>query len=88
MDFSVIIPAYNVSDIVGRAIRSAAAQTFPPLEILVIDDCSTDNTVEVVRALGREIPSLRVLSTPANGGPVGCAQRRFARGEGGLDRLA
>jgi succinoglycan biosynthesis protein ExoO len=69
MDFSVIIPAYNVSGIIGRAIRSAAAQTFPPLEILVIDDCSTDNTVEVVRALGREIPSLRLLSTPANGGP-------------------
>jgi succinoglycan biosynthesis protein ExoO len=69
MDFSVIIPAYNVSGIVGRAIRSAAAQTFPPLEIIVIDDCSTDNTVEVVRALGREIPSLRLLSTPTNGGP-------------------
>src|SRR5277367_5852284 len=69
MDFSVVIPAYNVSGIIGRAVRSAAAQTFPPLEILVIDDCSTDNTVEVVRALGREIPSLRLLSTPANGGP-------------------
>ena len=69
MDFSVIIPAYNVSGIIERAIRSAAAQTFPPLEILVIDDCSTDNTVEVVEALGREIPSLRLLSTPVNGGP-------------------
>ena len=69
MDFSVIIPAYNVSGIIGRAIRSAAAQTVPPLEILVIDDCSTDNTVEVVRTLGREIPSLRLLSTRANGGP-------------------
>jgi succinoglycan biosynthesis protein ExoO len=69
MDFSVIIPAFNVSGIIGRAIRSAAAQTFPPLEILVIDDCSTDNTVEAVQALGREIPTLRLLSTPANGGP-------------------
>ena len=69
MDFSVIIPAYNVSSMIGRAIRSAAAQTLPPFEILVIDDCSTDHTVELVRALGREIPSLRLLSTPANGGP-------------------
>ena len=69
MDFSVIIPAYNVSGIVGRAIRSAAAQTFPPLEILVIDDCSSDDTAEVVMALREEIPSLRLLSTPANGGP-------------------
>ena len=69
MDFSVIIPAYNVSSIIGRAIRSASVQTFPPLEILVIDDCSTDDTVEVVRALAREIPSLRLVSTQANGGP-------------------
>ena len=59
MDFSVIIPAYNVSAIIGRAIRSAAAQTLPPLEILVIDDCSTDDTVQVVEALAWEIPSLR-----------------------------
>jgi succinoglycan biosynthesis protein ExoO len=70
MDFSVIIPAYNVSDIIGRAIRSAAAQTFAPLEILIIDDCSTDKTVEVVKALGRDIPALRLLSTPANSGPA------------------
>lgn len=70
MDFSVIIPAYNVSGIIGRAIRSAAAQTLPPLEILVIDDCSTDDTVEVARALAREIPALRVLSTSVNGGPA------------------
>jgi succinoglycan biosynthesis protein ExoO len=69
MSFSVIIPAYNVSGTVERAIRSAVAQTLPPLEILVIDDCSTDNTVEVVQALGREIPSLRLYSTPVNGGP-------------------
>jgi succinoglycan biosynthesis protein ExoO len=69
VEFSVIIPAYNVSGIIGRAIRSASAQTFSPLEILVINDCSTDDTVEVVRALGREIPSIRLLSTPANGGP-------------------
>ena len=69
MDFSVLIPAYNVSGIIERAIRSAAAQTFPPREILVIDDCSTDNTVEVMKALARDIPSLRLLSTPANSGP-------------------
>lgn len=69
MNFSVIIPAFNVSGIVERAIRSAVAQTLPPFEILVIDDCSTDHTVDVVRALAKEIPSVRCLSTPANAGP-------------------
>jgi succinoglycan biosynthesis protein ExoO len=83
MDFSVIVPAYNVSGIVGRAVRSAAAQTFPPLEILVIDDCSTDNTVEVVKALGREIPSLRLLSTPANSGPSAARNVGLRAAKGG-----
>ena len=69
MDFSVLMPAFNVSGIIGRAIRSAAAQTLPPLEILVIDDCSTDNTVEVVKTLAQDIPSIRLLSTSANSGP-------------------
>ena len=70
MNFSVTIPAYNISGIIGRELRSAAAQTLQPLEILVIDDCSPDNTVEVVKALARYIPSIRLLSTSANGGPL------------------
>jgi succinoglycan biosynthesis protein ExoO len=86
MGFSVIIPAYNVSGIVERAIRSAAAQTLPPLEILVIDDCSTDKTVAVVKALGREIPSLRLLSTPANSGPA--AARNVGLREAKADWIA
>jgi glycosyltransferase involved in cell wall biosynthesis len=45
MDFSVIIPTYNVSGIVGRAIRSAAMQTFLQLEILVIDDSARPTTL-------------------------------------------
>ena len=69
MSFSVIIPAYNASLTIERAIRSAAAQTLPPFEILVIDDCSTDDTVEVVQALAQQIPSLRLCSTPVNAGP-------------------
>jgi succinoglycan biosynthesis protein ExoO len=69
MNFSVIIPSYNVSGIVERAIRSAAMQTLTPFEILVIDDCSNDSTVEVVQALAREIPSVRVYSTRLNSGP-------------------
>ena len=45
-------------------------QTLPPFEILVIDDCSNDSTVEVVQALAREIPSVRVYSTRLNSGPA------------------
>lgn len=45
---SIIIPTYNRADKVGDAIRSALSQSYENLEILVIDDGSTDNTASVV----------------------------------------
>lgn len=45
---SVIIPTYNRAQVIGRAIRSVFAQTFYDLEIIVVDDCSTDDIAKVV----------------------------------------
>ena len=47
---SVLIPTYNCRALVGRAIRSALEQTFPPWEVVVVDDGSTDGTGELVRS--------------------------------------
>lgn len=71
---SVIIPAYNAADCVGRAIESALAQTYPPLEILVVDDGSKDNTAEVVARYPAPVRLIR----QANGG-TGAARNRAAR---------
>lgn len=49
---SVVIPTWNRSSLLERTIRSALSQTHPPLEVLVCDDGSTDDTEQVVRLIG------------------------------------
>jgi glycosyltransferase involved in cell wall biosynthesis len=59
---SAIIPARNEESVISACIRSVAAQP-EVLEILVVNDQSTDRTAEIVRSLTSEIPSLRLLET-------------------------
>ena len=47
--FSIVIPTYNREDLVGYTIQSALKQTFGDLEIIVCDNCSTDETAKVVQ---------------------------------------
>lgn len=56
---SVIIPTYNYARFLGEAIDSALAQTLPPLEVIVVDDGSTDATDEVLAAYGDRIRVIR-----------------------------
>lgn len=77
--FSVVIAAYQAEAFVGEAIASALAQTAPPLEVVVVDDGSTDGTAGVVASFGDRV---RFLRRP-NGGE-GAAKNmgaRAARGE-------
>jgi len=66
---TVIIPAYNESASIADTIRSLQAQTARPAEVIVVDDCSTDDTAEVARALG-----VTVIRPPANTGSKAGAQ--------------
>jgi glycosyltransferase involved in cell wall biosynthesis len=54
-DISVIIPTYNGARFVADTIRSIASQTLPPKQIIVVDDCSTDDTREQVMASGADV---------------------------------
>lgn len=61
----VLVPAFNEAVGIGAAIRSLCAQDYPGLQVVVIDDGSTDGTAEVVRGLG--LPQVRVIEQ-ANAG--------------------
>ncbi|TAF56612.1 MAG: glycosyltransferase [Oscillatoriales cyanobacterium] len=77
---SIIIPVYNGAATIGETIVSLQQQTHSPLEILVIDDGSTDDTVAVLQAIAE--PRLRVVSY-ANAGQAVSRNRglELARGE-------
>ncbi len=64
---SVIIPAYNAEKTIEKTLRSILEQTHAELEIIVVNDGSSDNTESVVSALCQEDVRLRLINTP-NGG--------------------
>jgi len=67
IDVSVIIAAYNVEDYVERAINSALASTGVSVQVIVVDDCSTDNTWDLLSDISH--PSVLVYRLNNNGGP-------------------
>lgn len=79
-DISVIMPAHNARRFIAEAIESALAQTRPPLEVVVVDDASSDDTAAVAEAFGEPVKVLRQLR---NTGPGACrnAGVRASRGE-------
>lgn len=80
---STIIPVYNRARLLDDAVSSVINQTYRPIEIIIVDDGSTDDTGQCVDALAAAHPGIiRVLHQP-NGG-VGSAReagRRIAQGE-------
>ena len=71
--FTVAISAYNIENYVKRAIDSVLNQTFKNYELLVIDDCSTDSTVEVIKqVVGQNAKILQI-------GNVLCFAKQISR---------
>lgn len=80
---TTIIPVYNRSEMLQEAVRSVLEQTYRPIEIILVNDGSTDNTAEVLDRMAAEYPDLIKVVHKDNGGP-GLAReagRIVARGE-------
>lgn len=64
VDISVVIPLYNKSDFVRKALRSAVEQSYKPREVIVVDDGSSDDSLLVVRNFKEEsiYPNIKIIS--------------------------
>ncbi len=77
------ITAYNAEATIEKAIASASNQTWNPIEIVVIDDCSSDDTVAIIHRIARRDGRVRLFRNPVNYG-VAVSRNRIieeARGE-------
>lgn len=70
MLISIIIPAYNVQDYIEECVYFAFAQTYPHIEIICIDNNSTDNTWQKIQALKTEFPNLIIDKQLKPGAPA------------------
>lgn len=65
---TIVVAMYNASSYISQAIESCLDQTHPNWELIVVDDCSTDDSVQRVEA--HTDPRIRLLTTAANSGPA------------------
>jgi len=65
---SVIVPLYNAESTIGETLDSIRAQTYRNLEIIVVDDCSTDNSSGIVQQVAQIEPRLKLVTKPINQG--------------------
>lgn len=75
---SIIIPLYNAEEYIGECLDSVFLQTFQDFEIIVVDDCSTDNSVAIVESyIDKFNGRLRITKTKMNSGGGGYIPRNI-----------
>ena len=81
---SVIIPSYNSEKTINKCVFSVIQTGYSPLEIIVVDDASTDNSLQLIAALSKKYPQIiRLVRHKANSGPATARNTgaRYAKGD-------
>jgi GT2 family glycosyltransferase len=82
MRLTVVIPNYNHSALLPRSLGALVRQRRQADEVIVIDDASTDNSLEVIGSFASRLPNLRVLRNPVNCGVVRTLNRGLREATG------
>lgn len=63
---SIIIPAYNVQDYIAQTIESCANQSFSDIEIIIVDDCSSDETMTIAQTYATADARIKIVRNKEN----------------------
>lgn len=80
LKFSILIPTYNGAEVIGDTLRSISRQSFPNFEIIIQDDASSDNTLEIIRAFNDS--RIRIFKNEKNLGYPGNLKNLSKKGNG------
>src|SRR5674476_1594137 len=69
---SIVMPAYNASKTVANSVMSVQEQSYKNWELLIVDDCSTDDTVFIVRGFSKNDARIKLISLTENSGGPAC----------------
>jgi glycosyltransferase involved in cell wall biosynthesis len=83
---TIVIPAYNAENFITDAVKSCFTQIYRPLQVVVVNDCSTDNTPSIVTELSQTLQSrdfeLRLVNLEANKGAANALNEGFSHSKG------
>ncbi|MDU0349604.1 glycosyltransferase family 2 protein [Actinomyces sp. MRS3W] len=79
---SVIVPAYNSERHIAQTLHSVQSQTVTDLEILVVDDASSDRTLTIAEQAAAQDPRIHVFAQPVNAGVARARNRALAHARG------
>lgn len=72
---SVVMTSYNYGAFIGAALDAIFEQSYQPDEVIIVDDASTDNSVQIIQSFARRFPTVRLLQNERNLGAVITANR-------------
>ena len=63
---SIVLPTYNGEKVIKKSIESVLSQTYVNWELIIVNDCSTDNTLNVIESYEQSDPRIQVINNNTN----------------------